>query len=344
MYLQNAVIVGAGDVGQLIATKFLQHPEYGINLVGFVDSQPKDRRDDLEQLTILGGPEKLAAIVRLFDIERVIIAFSNEAHEQTLDLVRSLKDLDVQIDIVPRLFEIVGPRVGIHTIEGLPLVGIPPVGLSRSSKLLKRTLDVIVATVTLLVLSPVMLVIAIAVKLDSPGPVLYRHRRVGYRGVPFDVLKLRTMKLEACRGDRYGGAAAEAAFAELMSDPEQAGEFDRTYKLRTDPRVTRVGRLLRKTSLDELPQLLNVFLGQLSLVGPRPVTADELVRYGEWAQQLLDIKPGVTGYWQINGRSQLSYEDRVRLDLAYATGWSLGLDLLILGKTIRVLATRHGAV
>jgi exopolysaccharide biosynthesis polyprenyl glycosylphosphotransferase len=343
MYFQNAVIVGAGDVGQLIAKKLLQHPEYGINLVGFIDAQPKERRDDLEQLALLGGPERLPAIVRLFDIERVVLAFSNESHEDTLALVHSLKDFNVQIDIVPRLFETVGPNANVHMIEGLPLVGLPSLKLARSSAFLKRAMDISLAALGLLVLSPVLIAIAVAVKLDSRGPVLYRHQRVGRGRVAIHVLKFRTMRLEACRGERYGGEEAEAAFRDLISDPQRAQEFEASYKFAADPRVTRVGRFLRRTSLDELPQLLNVLSGDISLVGPRAITLDELGRYGTRVDDLLGVRPGVTGYWQINGRSRLSYDDRVRLDLSYITGWSLRLDLAILAKTFRVLATRGEA-
>ena len=343
-YLQNAVIVGAGEVGQLIARKFLNHPEYGINLVGFVDADPKDRRHDLEHLALLGGTERLPAIVRLFDVERVIIAFSNESHEDMLDLIRELKDLDIQIDIVPRLFERVGPNIGFHSIEGLPLVGLPPLRLSFSSKFVKRAVDLVLSLLSLIVGAPLLVAVAVAVKIDSRGPVLYRHRRVGVGGKPIDVFKFRTMRREACRGDRYGGETAEDEFTRLMADPDRAAEFATTYKLERDPRVTRVGNLLRKLSLDELPQLLNVVKGDLSLVGPRPITDDELSRYGEEIDSLLNIRPGVTGYWQINGRSRLSYEDRVRLDLSYISSWSAGLDLQILAKTVRVLLSRRGAV
>jgi exopolysaccharide production protein ExoY len=152
------------------------------------------------------------------------------------------------------------------------------------------------------------------------------------------------MRLEACRGERYGGAGAEAEFERLVSDPARAAEFGTAFKFEDDPRVTRVGRLFRKLSLDELPQLLNVVRGDLSLVGPRPITADELPRYGEAVEAMLDVRPGVTGYWQVIGRSRLSFDDRVRLDLSYIGGWSMALDLKILARTVRVLLNRSGAV
>jgi exopolysaccharide biosynthesis polyprenyl glycosylphosphotransferase len=343
-YVQNTVIVGAGDVGQLIATKVLQHPEYGINLIGFIDDQPKERRDDVRHLAMLGGPERLGAIVRLFDVERVIFAFSNDSHGETLELLRSLRDLDVQIDIVPRFFEFVGPSVGFHMIEGLPLVGLPPLHLSRSSEFVKRLLDLVLSMIGLVLTAPILIAAAIAVKIDSRGPVFYRHRRLGLRGKPIDAIKFRTMRLDACRGDRYGGQGAERQFAALLADAERAAEFSASYKLADDPRVTRVGRTLRKCSIDEVPQLLNVVKGDLSLVGPRAITEDEIERYGDLADSLLNIRPGLTGYWQINGRSKLNYADRIRLDLSYIRSWSLGLDLTILAKTLRVLVSRNGAL
>ena len=339
MYLQNTVIVGAGDVGQLIDRKLLGHPEYGINLVGFVDAAPKDRGEGLEHLAMLGGPERLPAIVRLFDVERIVIAFSNESHAETLELLRSLRSLPVRIDIVPRLFETLGPNIGMHMVEGLPLVGLPPKRISRSSGIVKRGLDFGLAIVALVLLTPFLLLIAAMIKLDSRGPVFYRHERVGLDRRRIDVFKFRTMYREASRGARYGGEAAEAMFEALMNDPRKAAEFGESYKLRDDPRITRVGAILRRTSLDELPQLFNVVRGELSLVGPRPITLAELPRYGDAVDELLWTRPGVTGYWQINGRSRLSYDDRIRLDLSYIRGWSLRLDVEILAKTLRVFVT-----
>jgi undecaprenyl-phosphate galactose phosphotransferase len=204
-------------------------------------------------------------------------------------------------------------------------------------------MDRVLSALALVLLAPFFVVIALLIKLDSPGPVFYRHDRLARGGRSFGLFKFRTMGLEYCRGEHYGGAKAEIAFRQLMDDPEHREQFSEKYKLAKDPRVTRFGDFLRRTSLDELPQLLNVFLGDISLVGPRPITTDELKRYGVMAEQLLDIHPGVTGYWQINGRSQISYEERVRLDLLYVSNWSVGLDLSIMAKTFRVLVSRFGA-
>lgn len=343
-YLQNTVIVGAGDVGQLLASKILRHREYGINLLGFVDMQPKARRDDIGDLTVLGGIDDLPRIVDELDVERVLVAFAGQEQGSLLDDLRPLRTRDVQVDVVPRFFDLVGPGADFHAIEGFPLVGLAPARLPWSSLVLKRALDVVGSAAGLVFLSPLLAFIAIRVRLDSPGPVLYRHERVGVGGKPIRVAKFRTMRTELSRGAGYGGEEAERAFAKLMADPARRAEFETSYKLQDDPRVTRAGVWLRRTSLDELPQLWNVLKGDLSLVGPRPITLDEVERYGAaGGDQLLGVKPGITGYWQVNGRSDLDYPDRVRLDLAYVGDWSLTLDLTILGKTLRSISSGSGA-
>jgi lipopolysaccharide/colanic/teichoic acid biosynthesis glycosyltransferase len=230
---------------------------------------------------------------------------------------------------------------------------------SQVSLKIKRVVDVFVASLGLLALAPLLALIAVAVKLDSPGPVLYFNERIGRGGRRFRLCKFRTMYSHACRGERYGAEAAEELFRELMSDPRQREEFERIHKLRQDPRVTRVGAILRRTSLDELPQLVNVITGRLSLVGPRPVMAYEVSKLkmlalsaaarrddtttrlcpqGYWETQWL--RPGLTGYWQVTARSEVGYEERLHMDLLYTASWSLKLDLLIVLRTLGALAGR----
>jgi exopolysaccharide biosynthesis polyprenyl glycosylphosphotransferase len=327
-YLQNTVIVGAGDVGQTIARKLLHHPEYGINLVGFVDAEPKARRDDLEHLTLLGPSERLPAIVRLFDVERVIIAFSNENHTDSLDLIRSMKDLEIQVDVVPRLFELVGPGVGIHTIEGLPLVGLAPPRLANSSKALKRAMDLLISMVGLIVFAPVFAIIAMLIKLDSRGPVFFRQVRMGQGDKTFRIFKFRTMT-----------ADAEARKHEVahLNKHLRNGRDPRMFKINGDPRVTRIGRCLRRYSLDEFPQLINVARGEMSLVGPRPLILDEDQYVDTWGRDRLHLKPGCTGVWQVLGRSDIPFDEMLRLDYLYVTGWSVWRDLQLIGRTAAVL-------
>jgi exopolysaccharide biosynthesis polyprenyl glycosylphosphotransferase len=344
-FVQNAVIVGAGEVGQLVASKILQRPSFGINLVGFVDAAPRPAADGLEHVARLGPPERLPDVIEQLDVDRVIVAFSKASHAETVDLLRSLRDYDVQIEIVPRLFDGLGTRVGVHALKGLSLLSVPARRRSTGALAVKRGVDVVGASIALLALSPVLAYLALRIKRDSRGPVLYRHQRVGQGGKPFRVYKFRTMRHEFCRGDGYGGEGAEAAFARLMEDPAARAEFDDSYKLTADPRVTGFGQFLRRTSLDELPQLINVLRGELSLVGPRPITAEELPRYGDRAADLLQVRPGLTGHWQVSGRSQVSYPERVRLDLAYVSGWSLRGDAAILAKTVaRLWSAQQDAV
>jgi exopolysaccharide biosynthesis polyprenyl glycosylphosphotransferase len=336
LYIQNTIVVGAGHIGQLAARKLLQHPEYRINLVGFVDANPRDRRPELEHLAVLGGRERLAEVVSTFDVERVIIAFSDESHEVLLDTIRQLRKLDVQIDVVPRLFEIVGPKAGIHSLEGLALVSLPPVTVSRSSMLLKRALDIAVAVPMLILLAPVMAAIAIAIRLDSAGPILFRQRRLGYEMRPFTALKFRTMRADT-------DVDVHRRYIEETVTYQASPNANGLYKLERPDAVTRVGRFLRKTSLDELPQLFNVLGGEMSLVGPRPCLDYETKGFAEHHFERFLLPPGLTGLWQVTARAKSTFGEALEMDVAYVRGWSLSLDLRLLLKTpfslIRMRAT-----
>jgi exopolysaccharide biosynthesis polyprenyl glycosylphosphotransferase len=336
-YVQNTIVVGAGDVGQLVARKLVQHPEYGINLVGFVDSDPKARRTDLGHLALLGGPERLPALIRLLDVERVVIAFSRERHEETIELIRSVRDLDVQIDLIPRFFEIVGPRFDIHTVEGLPLVGLPPVKLSRSSRLLKRTIDVVGAATGLLVTAPLFFFAAWRIRRESPGPVFFRQRRLGGGMKEFTALKFRTMRTET-------DDAPHREYIKQTMSASATPNGNGIYKLDRSDAVTPFGRWLRKTSLDELPQLINVLLGDMSLVGPRPCIPYETESFKPYHFERFDVPAGLTGLWQVMARAHSTFGEALDLDVAYARSWSVGLDLSLLLRTpIQMLRTKGTA-
>jgi exopolysaccharide biosynthesis polyprenyl glycosylphosphotransferase len=332
-YVQNTVIVGAGDVGQTIAEKLLRHPEYGVNVVGFVDAEPKEQRPSLSELTILGSPECLADIVEEHGVERVIIAFSRDSHHSILSLIRSLKDAFVQVDIVSRYFELVGPSTGISTIEGVPVLCLPPRALGASSQLLKRALDLTVSAAALILLAPVFVVVSLLIFLESPGSVFFRQPRIGRADHQFEILKFRTMVAEA---ETMKEAVAHMSF--------HASGDDRMFKIAHDPRVTRVGRWLRRMSIDELPQLINVLRGQMSLVGPRPLIPSEDAHVENWGRDRLSLRPGMTGLWQVLGRSEIPFEEMVRLDYLYVTNWSLWHDLrLICGTVPSMLKGGRGA-
>ena len=322
---QNAVIVGAGKVGQQLALKLLNHREYGINLVGFVDDRPTELDDELaERLPLLlGGPDRLREFVTEHEVDRVIIAFSNDSHESVLANIRAIRDLDVQIDIVPRYFEVFGAAAEVHTLEGVPLVGLRPMRLSRSSRILKRTFDLFAATLGLLFLAPLFAAVALCIKLGSRGPVFFRQVRRGSNGTTFRIYKFRTMVAEA-----------EEQKAEVVHLNMHRDRDPRMTKIPDDPRVTRVGRFLRRSSIDELPQLINVIKGEMSLVGPRPLILEEDAFVQEWARKRLDLKPGITGLWQVLGRSDIPFDEMTKLDYVYVTNWSLREDIRLILLTV----------
>ncbi len=299
-YIQNTLIIGAGHIGQRVAWKLLQHREYGVNVVGFVDDNPREREERLGDLTILGDSTEISRIVSDYDVERVVVAFSRDGHAETLELIRDLNRLDVQVDIVPRLFEVIGPHATIHAAEGLPLIGLTPAHLSRSARALKRMVDLTGSIFGLLLFAPLFVVTAIAIKLDSPGPVFFRQWRVGQGDRRFQILKLRTMS-----------ADADTRKDEIAHLNKHIGADERMFKVSNDPRVTRVGKLLRRWSLDELPQLINVLIGEMSLVGPRPLIPEEHTYVDGWALRRLDLKPGLTGLWQVLGRDDIPFGEMV---------------------------------
>jgi exopolysaccharide biosynthesis polyprenyl glycosylphosphotransferase len=325
-YEQRTIVVGAGIVGQCVARKILQHPEYGVSVIGFVDDEPRERETGLRDLTILGGLADVRSIVRANGVERVIVAFSRDPHEEIVGLVRSLDDLDVQIDVVPRLFEVIGPHVHVHGAEGLPLLGLPPTRLSRSSLFLKRAMDVFLAATGLVVISPVLLAIATAISIDSGGPILFRQIRMGQSGRTFTILKFRTMTADA---DKRKHEVAHLN-KHLAGDP-------RMFKVARDPRITRVGGFLRRYSLDELPQLVNVLRGEMSLVGPRPLILEEDRHVDNWARKRLNLKPGITGVWQVLGGSDIPFAEMVNLDYLYVSTWSLWRDVRLIFGTLPVM-------
>jgi lipopolysaccharide/colanic/teichoic acid biosynthesis glycosyltransferase len=230
------------------------------------------------------------------------------------------------VDVVPRLYELVAPNVDVHTIEGIPLVGLPPAKLSRSSRALKRALDVVGAGLALLVTAPLLVLIALWIRRDSPGPALFRQERVGQNMRPFTVLKFRTMTTDV-------DESAHRDYIRATMDPRTAVGGNGLYKLDRSAEVTRSGRWLRKTSLDELPQLLNVLRGDMSLVGPRPCLAYEVEYFEPHHFERFLAKPGLTGLWQVTARAKSTFAEALDMDVAYVRGWSFGLDLALICRT-----------
>ena len=341
-YLQRTVIVGAGDVGQLIARKLAHHPEYGLELVGFVDADPKQAVDVGRGPRLLGSPESLEEIVEALDIERIIIAFSGESAEETVEMVRRLRSLGVQIDVVPRLFDVIAPNADLHSLEGLPLLMVSPAQMSRAAAATKRALDVVVSATLIVLTAPLLLYIAWRIKRTSPGPVLFRQTRVGMNMREFTAYKFRTMAIEA--DDRPHKEFIEQTMRATRGTADDAPRRNGLFKLDHASSVTSVGRWLRRTSLDELPQLFNVLRGDMSLVGPRPCIPYEVEHFARHHYERFLVPAGMTGYWQVLARAHVPFNEALDLDVAYARGWSLSLDLRLLCRTpLEILRSRRTA-
>jgi exopolysaccharide biosynthesis polyprenyl glycosylphosphotransferase len=275
---------------------------------------------------------RLDQVIRAYGVERVIIAFSRLKTDELVEISRQCMDMGVQVDIVPRMYEVIGSRNVVHYLDGMPLLGLRTPRLSRSSRLIKRSFDLAVAAPILFALSPLFLFVAWRIKATSSGPVFFRQERMGAGGKRFRIWKFRTMYVDA--------DARKAEVAHMNVHTESGPKM---FKILDDPRITPIGASLRKWSIDEMPQLINVLRGEMSLVGPRPALPEEAARYATHVRRRLVVKPGLTGMWQVSGRSDLSWDETVRLDLRYVENWSFALDLQILWKTFSVILRGSGA-
>jgi exopolysaccharide biosynthesis polyprenyl glycosylphosphotransferase len=323
---RRTLIVGAGATGRLIESKIAAHPDYNLQVVGFLDDSAAAAADD-----VLGSAADLTRVIDEHEIDWVVLAGADSAHhyEETLEMVRRVRRPDVHLSIVPTYFELFASNATIEDLQGIPVVSLPPMRLSRSARVLKRSFDLSAALLGLLLVSPLLIVAAIAVKLDSRGPVFFRQVRNGQGGKAFKIIKFRSM-VDGAEGQRF-----ELAHLNQMDGP--------LFKIQADPRITRTGALLRKWRIDELPQLINVVRGEMSLVGPRPFVVHEADKITGWAGRRLESLPGITGLWQVLGGNDLSFEEMVKLDYVYTTNWSLWWDIKILFQTLPVVLGRRGA-
>jgi exopolysaccharide biosynthesis polyprenyl glycosylphosphotransferase len=323
---ERVVLVGNERMAQVLIRKMRAHPEYGLEPIGVV--LHGESSDVPCGLPVLDGSDDIAEIAMMHRADRLVLSHSDLAEGQALDVIRRCKALSLKVSLLPQVFDALGPSVEIDDVEGVTLLGINPPVLGRSSRVMKRCLDFVGALVLSLVLLPLLVAIAIAIKIDSRGPVFFRQSRVGKSGSGFDVLKFRTMHRDA-----------EARRQELLAD-----SIDPNWlHLENDPRITRVGHRLRHLSLDELPQLWNVLRGEMSLVGPRPLIESEDKMIGGWGRSRLDLTPGMTGVWQVLGRTNIPFEEMVKLDYLYVTNWTLWTDIRLILRTLPVVVTRRGA-
>jgi exopolysaccharide biosynthesis polyprenyl glycosylphosphotransferase len=327
--VDRVLIVGAGEVGRAIMRSIVARPELGYQPVGFVDDDPKKQESDIGPFKALGSTEDLAAVLQKGAIGQVIISLPWISHRKVLQIISECQRWGVPARFVPDLLQMSLSQVDTDVLDGIPLIGMKETMLRGWKIALKRFIDIAGSSAMLLLLSPLLAIIGVAIKLDSSGPVLFTQTRLGRGAKPFTCYKFRSMREHA-----------EAVRPELSELNEVAGPI---FKIRDDPRVTRVGRIIRRFSLDELPQLVNVFRGDMSLVGPRPPLPSEVEVYEDWHHERLGIPSGMTGLWQVMGRSDLTFDEMMMLDLYYAENWSLWLDFKILLRTLPTILFARGA-
>ncbi len=328
---ERVLIIGAGEIGQDVAARIGGAGRSSMRVVGFFDDDPLPLRDDIAGTPVYGGAAGLTDVIAATGATRIIVAFTRRSSHDVLETIRNSRYSAIPISVVPRYFEITPSHATLSEVGGVPLVDLHSARLSRGAALTKRGLDLVLASVGVILLSPLFLGIAVAIKLTSRGPILFGQMRTGQNGRVFRMWKFRTMVVDA-----------EARRLELahLNDMADSGPL---FKIHRDPRVTSVGRILRRLSLDEFPQLINVFNGSMSLVGPRPFVCMEADQMRGWSRRRLDLVPGMTGLWQISGRNDLSYDEMIRLDYMYVTNWSVLWDLRILLATVPGILAGRGA-
>jgi exopolysaccharide biosynthesis polyprenyl glycosylphosphotransferase len=323
---ERALLVGGGAMAHTLIAKLAAHPEYMVDVVGSLGDEQPDKSST--ELPGLGSLDQLEQAALSADVTRVLLAVESLQEQELEALLRRCRSLELKVSILPKLSDVLGPGLETDDVEGVAVLGLNPPWLPRSSRAVKRGMDVAVASALLVLFAPILLVLALAIKLDSRGPVIFSQERVGRNGRRFRLYKLRTMSVDAetQRPDLLG----------LSADPNW-------FKLDRDPRITRIGRSLRRLSLDELPQLWNVVWGEMSMVGPRPLVPDEDERVQAWARRRLELTPGITGYWQVLGRTRIPFEEMVKLDYLYVMSWSLWEDIRLMLRTLPVIFSGKGA-
>ena len=326
--VKRVLVVGSGQLARAVMHVISTEPGLGYHLVGYLEDGMQ-ANGSAGRFQSLGGITDMEQVLRDYNIDEVIVAVPSYPREFFSEIIEICDQNATAFKMVPDMYELSLTRLDVDDLRGIPLIGAKEVSIEGFNLAIKRIVDALIAAVTMLALSPFWALFALLIKLDSPGPVYFRQTRLGKGGKPFTAYKFRSM-----------GEKAEAELASLMEKNEADGPI---FKIKNDPRITKVGRVLRRTSLDELPQLINVLKGEMSLVGPRPPLPSEVEQYEPWHLKRLDAAPGLTGLWQVSGRSELPFDEMVMLDIYYIENWSLGMDIKIILRTIPAVISGKGA-
>jgi exopolysaccharide biosynthesis polyprenyl glycosylphosphotransferase len=328
--VQRTLVVGAGDVGRAVLRTMVARRSLGYLPIGYLDDDPERGSIDLGRVLGLGGLDNLEAALDDHKVDLVVITLPWRYHDRIVRLIQTCQQRGVEVSVVPDVFQLNLRQVQVENVDGIPLLRVNGhVPFKGSNRLIKRAVDLILIALALPLLLPLFALVALAIRLEGPGPIFYTARRVGENGREFNMVKFRSMVPDADN-------LRHLLVKRYDLDP-------RHPKIKDDPRITRVGRFIRRASLDELPNLFNVVAGHMSLVGPRPPTPDEVALYEPWHMQRLQVKPGMTGLWQVSGRSEVPFDEMCLLDIYYIENWSMQLDAQILMMTIPRVLLRQGA-
>lgn len=323
--VHRVIILGENSSSRFIISELSHNKKLGYEIVKIIDER---------------GIENLEKIFAKNPVDEIIVANPHIGQAKIAEVLEFCRAHQIGFKMTPDLFLVRSSHVDVKTIAGVPILEFNRTPLDGWGRIIKRLVDMVGAFILLVILSPVMLIVALGVKLTSKGPIIYKQERIGFENKSFSFLKFRSMKVEYCTGQNYGGHQAEKVLAKLHKRNEVTGPI---FKIKNDPRLTAFGKFIRKTSLDELPQFFNVLQGRMSLVGPRPPLPSEVAQYNKFQRRRLGVKPGITGLWQVSGRSDLTFDEWVKLDAFYIEHWSLWLDFQILLKTVGVVIRGRGA-
>lgn len=327
--VRRLLVVGGTDVAKMVMQSVMGRPDLGYQLVGFVDHRAGPHVRDFGRFRAIGQLADVPALIENGTVDDVVMALPASSHEEVWPILAICEQHNVGLKLVPDLYEMSLSRVEVDDIGGIPLLDVQERPLRRIARLCKRGLDIVLGIVLLILAAPVLAVLALLIRAQSEGPAVLRQTRVGLGGRLFTCYKLRTMWIDS---ENYEASLARMNEADGL-----------IFKIRNDPRCTPLGRRMRRLSLDELPQLWNVVRGDMSLVGPRPALPEQAAQYDTVQRRRLELKPGMTGVWQVSGRSDLAFDEMVLMDIYYVDNWSLALDTRILVRTLIAVARRHGA-
>lgn len=327
--VDRVLIIGAGEVGRALMRNVVAQPDLVYEIVGFVDDHYERGHTDIGRFKALGDTANLPMLLRDCFVDEVIVTLPWTAREKIIRIMELCQRMHVSAKVVPDLFQLSLSRLAIDDVGGIPLIGVRETQIGTWNSVVKRIMDILGSLILILLFAPVMLITAWIIKVDSAGPVIFKQKRIGRGGRIFVVYKFRTMR-----------DGAEQEQAKLSDLNEVDGPV---FKIRNDPRHTRTGRWIRRMSIDELPQLFNVIKGEMSLVGPRPPMVSEVDHYQDWHKQRLQVSPGLTGLWQVSGRSEVPFDEQCMLDIYYIENWSPWLDMWIMLKTVPTVLLARGA-